>query len=288
MTKMSKMRDDFAVFILTHGRPDNVITYDTLQKLKYNGKCYLVIDNEDKKADEYYETFGKENVLMFDKLAISKEFDTVDNSDERRTVVYARNACFELAKDLGIKYFLELDDDYNEFRVRWQDNDVLKSAHITDINKLFELMIKFLDKSGAITVAFAQGGDYIGGVGSKVWNEQLARKAMNTFFCTTDRPFDFVGRINEDVNTYTSRGIKGDLMFTVARVMINQMTTQANSGGMTDVYLDSGTYVKSFFTIITSPSCTKISTMGNKFRRIHHKILWDKCTPKILNEKYKK
>ena len=288
MTKKIKMRDDFAVFILTHGRPDNVITYNTLQKFGYNGRCYLVIDNEDKKADEYYKTFGEENVKMFDKLAISKEFDTVDNSDERRTVVYARNACFKIAKELGIKYFLELDDDYNEFRIRWQDNDVLKSAHITDINKLFELMIEFLDKSGAITVAFAQGGDYIGGVGSRVWNERLSRKAMNTFFCTTERPFDFIGRINEDVNTYTSRGIKGDLMFTVANVMINQMTTQANSGGMTDVYLDSGTYVKSFFTIITSPSCTRISTMGNKFRRIHHKILWDKCTPKILNEKYKK
>lgn len=288
MTKKIKMRDDFAVFILTHGRPDNVITYDTLQKFGYNGKCYLVIDNEDKKADEYYKTFGKENVLMFDKLAISKEFDTVDNSDERRTVVYARNACFRLAKDLGIKYFLELDDDYNEFRIRWQDGTTLKSAKITDINKLFELMIKFLDKSGAITVAFAQGGDYIGGVGSRVWTQQLARKAMNTFFCTVDRPFDFIGRINEDVNTYTSRGIKGDLMFTIANVMINQMTTQANAGGMTDVYLDSGTYVKSFFTIITSPSCTRISTMGNKFRRIHHKILWDKCTPKIINEKYKK
>ena len=287
MTK-TKMRDDFAVFILTHGRPDNVITYDTLQKLNYNGKCYLVIDSEDKTAEQYYETFGKENVIMFDKLAISKEFDTIDNCEERRTVVYARNACFKIAKDLNIKYFLELDDDYNEFRIRWQGGTSLKSAHIKDINKLFELMINFLDKSGAITVAFAQGGDYIGGIGSRVWKEQLTRKAMNTFFCTTDRPFNFIGRINEDVNTYTTRGITGDLMFTVATVMINQGTTQGNAGGMTDVYLDSGTYVKSFFTIICAPSCTKISTMGNKFMRIHHKILWNKCVPKIINEKYKK
>ena len=77
-------------------------------------------------------------------------------------------------------------------------------------------------------------------------------------------------------------------MFTIANVMINQGTTQANAGGMTEVYLDSGTYVKSFYTIMVAPSCTRISTMGNKFKRIHHKILWDKCTPKILNEKYKK
>ena len=149
-------------------------------------------------------------------------------------------------------------------------------------------MINFLEKSNALTVAFAQGGDYIGGVSSTVWKKQLARKAMNTFFCKTSRRFDFIGRINEDVNTYTTLGIKGELMFTIGKVMMNQLETQSNAGGMTDVYLDSGTYVKSFFTIICAPSCTKISTMGNKFRRIHHKIMWDKCAPKILNESWKK
>lgn len=282
------MREDFAVFILSHGRPDNVVTFNTLMKMKYKGKYFIVIDNEDDTAEEYYQKFGEENVVMFDKLKISKEFDTIDNCEERRTVVYARNACFNIAKEKGIKYFLELDDDYDQFRERHAKNGVLSSAKITNINKLFELMIDFLDKSGAITVAFAQGGDFIGGVGSAVWKKQLARKAMNSFFCTTDRPFQFLGRINEDVNTYTTEGIKGNLLFTVASIMINQGTTQENAGGMTDVYLDSGTYVKSFFTIICAPSCTKISTMGNKFMRIHHKINWEKCTPKILNEKWKK
>lgn len=115
------MRDDFAVFILTHGRPDNVITYNTLKNMGYKGKMYLIIDNEDGKAEQYYDKFGKDNVIMFDKLKISKEFDTVDNCEERRTVVYARNACFNIAKELGIEYFLELDDDYNQFRGRLQE-----------------------------------------------------------------------------------------------------------------------------------------------------------------------
>lgn len=282
------MRDDFAVFILTHGRPDNVITYNTLKQMNYKGKLYLVIDNEDDKAEEYYKNFGRDKVIMFDKIKISKEFDTVDNDENRKSVVYARNACFNIAEDLKIKYFLELDDDYDQFRGRIQKGNILSSFKIKDINKLFEIMIDFLEKSNALTIAFAQGGDFIGGIGSSVWKKQLSRKAMNSFFCKTERRFDFIGRINEDVNTYTTRGIKGDLLFTVANVMINQMETQSNDGGMTDLYLDSGTYVKSFFTIIVAPSCTKISTMGNKFRRIHHKINWDRCTPKILNQKWKK
>ena len=42
------MRDDFCAFILTHGRPYKVHTYQTLRKAGYTGKIYIVIDNEDK------------------------------------------------------------------------------------------------------------------------------------------------------------------------------------------------------------------------------------------------
>ena len=47
------MRDDFAVFILSHGRADRVITYDVLRKQGYTGKIYIIIDNLDNQRDEY-------------------------------------------------------------------------------------------------------------------------------------------------------------------------------------------------------------------------------------------
>ena len=53
MEKINK-NDDFCVFILTHGRPEKVITYETLIKNGYSGPRYIVIDNEDKKANLYY------------------------------------------------------------------------------------------------------------------------------------------------------------------------------------------------------------------------------------------
>ena len=43
--------NNFAVFILTHGRPDNVITIKTLRQSGYTGKVYFIIDNEDKKSE---------------------------------------------------------------------------------------------------------------------------------------------------------------------------------------------------------------------------------------------
>lgn len=282
------MKSNFAVFILSHGRADNVLTINTLRKIGYTGKIYIIIDNEDDQAEKYKKLKDIEDVIIFDKEEEMKFTDTADNYKDHRLVVYARNKCHDIAKDLGLEYFLELDDDYTEFTIRYDNNGKLSRKPIKQADRLFEDMIEFLEKSNALTVAFAQGGDYIGGIEGRVWKKQLARKAMNCFFCKTDRPFKFSGSTNEDVNAYITYGNRGELMFTVANICMDQLQTQSNSGGLTDIYLDNGTYVKSFYSVIHQPQCAKISTMGNKFRRIHHKINWEHCTPKIINQKYKK
>lgn len=109
--------DNFAVFILSHGRPNKVDTYKSLMRAGYTGKIYIIIDNEDETAEKYYHNFG-DKVIMFDKAAIAETFDEGDNFEDRRAVVYARNACFNIAKELGITYFMELDDDYTAFMFR--------------------------------------------------------------------------------------------------------------------------------------------------------------------------
>jgi len=51
------INEDFCIFILTHGRPDNVITYKSLIRAGYTGKVFIVIDNEDKTSEKYYEIY---------------------------------------------------------------------------------------------------------------------------------------------------------------------------------------------------------------------------------------
>ena len=152
-----------------------------------------MIDNEDDTAGEYYKRYG-DRVLMFDKEAISKTFDTADLEQNRKTIVYARNVCFDLARKVGVKYFCELDDDYTGFYRRYEKDGKLLTNNITDFDAVCDLMIDFLEESGAKTVAFAQAGDLIGGKDGSKWKERLLRKAMNSFFCSVDRPFQFVGR----------------------------------------------------------------------------------------------
>lgn len=284
---MQKYADDFAVFILTHGRPDTIHTLDTLKRGNYTGKWYLVIDNEDKQAERYYEKYGKERVIMFDKLAISKTFDTADLSQERRAIVYARNACFQIAKDLNLKYFVEFDDDYTSIGIRYPKDGKLSQLSCENLDEIFELMVDFLLETDALTVCMSQGGDHMGGLTGR-WKKSILRKAMNSFFCRADRPFQFLGRVNEDVNTYTLLGSQGQLMMTITDLMLNQMQTQSNSGGMTDLYLDGGTYLKSFYTVLYMPSAVTVQPMGTSHKRLHHKVNWKHCVPLILDERYKK
>lgn len=114
---------------------------------------------------------------------------------------------------------------------------------------------------------------------------------MNFFICSVDRPFLFEGRLNEDVNTYVRLGHTGRLFLTINQVQLNQNQTQAVAGGMTEAYLDAGTYVKSFYTVMYAPSCVQVGVMGDPRSgnyRMHHAINWGRAVPCILREKHRK
>lgn len=278
---------DYAVFILTHGRADNVVTYKTLRKAGYTGKIYLVIDDEDDQEETYREIYGDE-VKQFCKQDYINRSMCINPDKPRKVILYARNACFDIAKEIGITHFVEMDDDYKAFQYRWEEEGKLKIKDIHNIDKVFDAMFRFLDGSGAVSVAMGQGGDLLGGVRSKRWHDRLLRKCMNSFFCRTDRPINFIGSINEDVNTYVTKGNRGQLFFTVLQVMLVQTATQQNKGGMTETYLENGTYAKTFPSVMLNPSCVKVSEMGETGKRIHHRVYWKNAVPRILNEKWRK
>lgn len=279
--------ENFAVFILSHGRADRVFTVKSLLKAGYTGKYYIIIDDEDDQAEDYCQKYG-DKVIIFSKKEATAYVDTGDNLPERNVVIYARNSCWRIAKQLNLDYFLVLDDDYTAFDFRVVDGRHLRAKHITDMDRLCKAMIDFLEVSGALTVAMAQAGDFIGGVNNKNYHKGLLRKAMNSFFCKTDRPFQFLGRINEDTTAYAVLGRQGKLMFTVTKAAIVQKKTQSNAKGMTDIYLQYGTFAKSFYSVMWCPSAVKIAKMGDKHPRIHHNVKFNFCAVKILNERYKK
>lgn len=285
------MRDDFAVFILAHGRPDKMITVDTLQRDGYTGKYYIILDDEDKTIDIYKELFGEEHILIFSKTEVLKTFDIMDNFPDKKVVVFARNVCFDFARQLNLSYFAEFEDDYLDFTYRYPDGNSLRNIRVKNLDEVFDIFIDFLNESKARTVAFAQTGEMMGGTNGQVWKKRLKRKAMNTFFFkvgTPEEDIKFIGRFNDDVNTYVSLGSRGELFLQCANVNLEQVVTQTQTGGNTDAYLKYGTYSKSFYSVMVNPSCVKVGMMGETSKRIHHSIDWKYTVPKILSDKYKK
>lgn len=293
------MRDDFAVFILSHGRADNVKTLKSLQNANYTGKYFIFVDDEDSQYDTYVKNFGKEHIVLFSKKAMVGTFDLFDNFEQRNTVNFARNMCFRVAREKGIKYFTEFDDDYSQFTFRYLDDPepgdtvpVLRSKIIKNIEPVFEAFVDFLDDTNVRCIAFAQAGEMMGGAKGNVWLTHVKRKSMNTFFFkVTDNPEEdvwFVGRMNDDVNTYVRGGILGELWFQISRINVIQEVTQKNNSGLSDMYRQFGTFNKSFYTVMLSPSSVKVGLIGPSDPRFHHSINWNLTVPKLLNERYKK
>lgn len=282
------MRNDFCIFILTHGRPNRQQTYDLLKKLNYKGKLYLIVDDQDESIEEYKNKYN-EIVIVFNKEKAIAETDTMDNLNYTNSVVFARNESFNIARRLGIKYFLMLDDDYISINYKFDDKNLYISKATKNINKIIKHTLDYYISSNALTISFSQGGDFIGG-GNGTFEKSifLKRKAMNSFFCSTERPLKFTGRINEDVNMYCLYGSTGRIIFQIPQISITQNDTQQNAGGLTDIYLKIGTYIKSFYSVMCCPSFVKIAMMNSENTRIHHNVIWENACAKIISEKHVK
>lgn len=282
---------DYCIFIISHGRPDKIITYDTIRRRGYTGPIYFILDNLDNTRSKYEEKFGAEKIYIFDKPEIAKTTDCGDNFNDLRTTTHARNAAFEIARRLNYKYFIVLDDDYSSFDFRFNKNFDYVTRKLINLDRVLNAMVDFYKSTSQILcLAISQGGDFIGGAeGTNAEKIKLLRKCMNLFICSTDRPFKFFSRLNEDVNTYVNLGMRGNLFFTANQISLVQLQTQSNAGGMTDAYLKYGTYVKSFYTVMYQPSSVKVSVLKtHASSRIHHNISWKKTVPMILRENLRK
>ena len=274
------------VYILTHGRPDFCFknTYSSLVRHGFTGQVVYVVDDEDETIEEYKKLPGQVELFSKRNLMKEKNFDTfLPHTDELyKAVLYARYASFEIAKRRGDRYFCVMDDDYKWFEVKMHiGQKTLNLYYPSNIDRLMNLTFDLLKSTNASVVAWSQNGDLLS---SRMTYANL-RKAMNVFFFDTEKAYDFFGAFNEDVNSYVSSGRSGKLILTVPFILAKQHFTQSVSGGMSDFYEKFGTYVKSFFSVIASPSSVIINRIGETedTYRIHHNVKWENCAPRILS-----
>ena len=283
------MDKDFAVFILSHGRANEIRTVDMLEKGGYTGDWWVVIDDEDDQAPIYRQKFTS-HVLMFDKKAEAEKTDTGDLDNDRRVGVFARNAIQDMAEQMGYKYHLQLDDDFSgiSFRLPKGDKNKLTSWRCKDLDRLFGAMCDFMDTAPVAWLSFALSSDYLGGTENHRYRSGLFPKTMGSFLMRADQKVRFRMRMNDDITTCIASWHIGLPNYSVMRCMVETPQTQAMKGGMTDIYQDNGTYRKSFYSVMCCPSFVHVGKQGIKHFRIHHMISWNNCAPKVLSPKWKK
>lgn len=294
-TYKSVFKKDYCIFILSYWRPNTLATIKALYNSWLDDKVpiYIVCSDDDKTLPEYKELYW-DNVFVFNKQEAKQYTDTCDNfwKEKDWVVVYARNFCFKLAKQLWYEYFLQLDDDYVSFSFKVTSWDVIIWKKIKYcITEVIENFFSYLDSTDNITaIAFAQGWDFIGWAHNWIETSIIRkRKIMNSFFFKTNQPVNFSWRINEDVNMYITEWNLWKVFITCPYVYLNQWQTQQNKGGLTESYLDNWTYVKSFYSVIVRPNAAKVKHINwNVHKRIHHQIVWKKAVPMIIPEKFKK
>lgn len=284
------MRSDFGILIMSYGRPDNVKSLSSLLKSNYTGKWFIVVGDDDPSLEGYRNKYG-------DKLIVFNKSDYISRTDRMglkitKVICFARNACFDIAEQLGLKFFQQFDDDYTGFYFPFTDKleYLSKRPRILDYDKIIMSMLRYYETlpKQCAAISFSQGGDFIGGGDEAgVWGFSKLRKSMNSWLCSTERRFAFKGCMNEDVNAYTSLQSTGMFCLNLMQVRLEQPLTQT-TGGMTEVYRQYGTHVKSFLTVMLNPSFVKVGVIQHKQQRLHHRIDWNRCAAKIVRESHKK
>lgn len=288
---------DFLIIIFSFKRAKLLFhtTMKTLDRCLSKARRVIVCSDDDPTLNDYFRYFGRENVYVFNKDQAQKErpVDLGDAYSLKSVISWARNSQFQIARDLGYKYFVSLEDDYSEIGIRAEHNDTLlmssRKSWTMRFDEVCEVHFRLLDSAPWLNnVAMAQGGDYICGLNNEFFQQGYRFKAMNIIFYRTDREYEFKGRINEDYTAYVTNNQLGRLSLTLAGFCLIQGMTQKNSGGATDVYKATGTWLKSFYSVMFAPNCVGIGIIGWTSIRTHHNCTWKYCDVKIISDKYAK
>lgn len=277
------MIKDFAIFITSHKSPNECKSRDSLRACGYTGPIHIVVDNLDPTRGEY-----ESDVIIFDKAHYVYSLDTGISSENPQyaAVLYARAAVEEIAKRMGYKYFIVMDDDITGFRIRYTINGSLKSYSNFNIEDVILSYIDFMNVSNSICIALANDGSFIGGADIVVSGKMLERRTCHTVFLRdVDKPLDWSFAVNEDYITSLRYGNIGTLMFTLPFLQRNITGMNDREEGMHDVYISTTDFQRSFYSVIACPWTCKPRLYKGKYVNSMNK---DTAFPKIISSSYRR
>ena len=280
------MLNDFAIFVLTHGRPDKQLTWELLKKLGYTGKIYLVLDDQDKTIPQYIQNFGAENIFIFDKNHYVQTTDTGNNKPVFGCGIYARNAIEDIAKEMGLKAFVQADDDILNMRIRFPEADRVRSYCINStFDSIIYAYIEFIKSTNFAYIGFGNAPAYM--CGKEVFN--INNSNFPYVFMLRNSRVDVKWSMNfsDDYATPTLLSNRGNLCLQIPFVQVDEspVADVKTTGGMANSYARETELSLAFYIKMSSPNSVALTYDGEHIKLTRH---GRKVRPKIISGGYKK
>lgn len=274
-----------AIFICTHGRPDKQITLKALRDAGYTGKIYLVLDDEDNTRPYYHDNLGMcDDFVFFNKQAIIDCTNTTSYPPNRKTILYAKNACEQFAKRDGVDCFVICDDDIPGFRYRYIEDGSCKSQTITkNMDKVVDSYYEFLKFTKTSATSFGMAQFYF--TGKECFSNEALQKwrIPYTFvFRNADFTVDWVSDYGEDITTAIEQSRHGQFQCALPYVQMNLSPMGVGDGGMVELHKD--TFKLAEYGHIWHPDCEQIRYYKNHWMS---QIQRDFAFPKLISSNRK-
>lgn len=269
---------NFAIFILTHGRPNTQYTYSALRESGYTGTIILLLDDEDNTYSQYKNSYQNDIIRVFNKQYYIDNSDTGLQNPQRKCILYAKNAADDIARELGLLAYVVADDDILRFRHRWKEDGVLYSLRVRNMDKVVSEYAEFIYNNNIAAVSFGDIRIYIGG------NIKVERIPYNFVFVNTAIKYKWHSAMYEDTITPILENNLGKLTLELPQIQYDMKPSDNNaSGGMTDVYNMMSIYSRAGMTMLYHPSCVKYAN-----NLVGFELSKDKAFPKLVSGGYKK
>ena len=246
--------NECAIFILSNGRPDKVKTYDYL-KTSFSGDVYILCDDQDETLPAYKDKFGSK-VIVFDKDEWVKKSDPMDNFNSKKSVLYARNAVFEIAAAMGYRYFAMADDDIKDLQFRYEQDGKLLAKPVSNLDKVIDYIVQLMSATAISYFSFGTDKNFIGGVQNRNFQKKVIDKVYNFIICKSGQQHSYKGIMNEDeIHNVISLSTGVLLKSLTAIQIVMEPVGKGETGGNSETYKENGyySYTRNFYPIIACP-----------------------------------
>lgn len=272
------------IFIPSYHRSDNLKSVKYLAEIGWDmKKVFVFVDDEAGDQADYEEVaemFGF-NLVILSAKENRRRFDFVHREPKnRRCAGMWRNAFGEYAQEVGIEFYLVMDDDTTGFEVKLNGRYITNKVSRDLLEYVITEVQKLMLQRGIGAFALPQTGDFIGGESKRVFMPKMMNCVIyqTGYIIRGER-----GVLDNDTSQFAGLLNEGYFNGSMADgLTLKQSASGVFSGGLTDTYHEQKLLSKSLVVPIQFPSGVFGEKQSENGGRLHHHIEYRYLAPKIL------